>query len=60
MMDHKSKSGHTINNFVKQDVDEQVAGASGSVVALAQCSEVANQARGKSSALVAVAPELQN
>ena len=51
--------GQAINSFVKQDVDGQVAGAWESMVTTDPCSEVANQARGKSSALVAMAPELQ-
>ena len=51
--------GHAINNVVKQDVDGQVVGAWEPMVTSDQCTEVASQARGKSSALVAMVSELQ-
>ena len=52
--------GQAVNNLVKQDVDGQVAGAWESMITTDQCTELANQARGKSSALIAMVPELKH
>ena len=51
--------GQAINSVVRQDADGQLAGAWESMVTTDQCTELANQARGKSSALVAVVPQLR-